>query len=143
MMCEHSKVTALCTCTGSSLMPRTASRIQLARSSKRSSRVRSGSFATCRVVGQLVTKYAVRFPSESTTCQHVLCEDQMATQAADFALCVHGAQETQAGTWPGVVQPMDCSSAPSLPPKLRILPSGMSASNPSAALQVTRHYSNP
>lgn len=29
---------------------------------------------------------------------------------------------------------MDCSSAPSLPPKLRILPSGMSASILSAAL---------
>jgi hypothetical protein len=43
-------------------------------------------------------------------------------------------------TCPGVVQPMDCNSAPSLPPKLRILPSGMSASSPSAALQPTEAW---
>ncbi len=47
-------------------------------------------------------------------------------------------------TCPGVAQPMPCSSAPNLPPKLRILPSGMSASSPSAALRrqdsVLKHH---
>lgn len=40
------------TCTGSSLMPRTASAIQAARSPKRASRARNGSFATWHRVAQ-------------------------------------------------------------------------------------------